>query len=62
MLQEVAIIREMNHKEPSIEPCFSFLHSLQLLLGDTKLIVEMLEVIAEANKSLDSTAVSRPKS
>ena len=62
MLQEVAIIREMHHKEPSIEPCFSFLHFLQLLLGNTKLIVEMLEVIAEANKSLNSTAVSRSKS
>ena len=28
MLQEVAIIREMHHKEPLIESCFSFLHSL----------------------------------
>ena len=50
------IIREMHHKEPSIESCLSFLHSL-LLLADTKLIVEMLDVIAGIKHSYSYNCV-----
>ena len=39
------IIREMRHNGPSVESCLTFLHSL-LVLGDKKLIADMLGVIA----------------
>ena len=39
------IIREMHNKNPSVESCLLFLHSLQLM-PDTKLIIEMLDILA----------------
>ena len=39
------IIREMHNKDPSVESCLLFLHSLQVM-PDTKLIAEMLDILA----------------
>ena len=39
------IMREMRHNIPSVKSCLSFLHAL-LVIADTKLIAEMLDVIA----------------
>ena len=44
------ILREMHHNSPSIKSCLSFLHIL-LRIGDTKLIAEMLDVIAGIKES-----------
>ena len=39
------IIREIHNKDPSVKSCLLFLHSLQLM-PDTKLIAEMLDMLA----------------
>ena len=58
-LDDVAkdIIREMRHNSPSVQSCLSFLHSLQVL-GDTKLIAEMLDVVVNIKESYNSSYIS----
>ena len=44
------ILREMRQGGPSVQSCIQFLHALQVI-GDTKLITEMLDVVAGVKES-----------